>query len=70
VPGPQSGFASPDEVRAVEAEGAGQEVHTEVEAGARRQQVLHLLVGLGPAQQRVDLDEDQLGHRQTRADRG
>jgi hypothetical protein len=48
----------------VEAEGARQEVHPEVEPRAGPQQVLDLLVRLGPPEHRVDLDQHQLGDRQ------
>jgi hypothetical protein len=53
--------------RRVEAECAGQEVHAEVEARAGTQEVLHLLVRFGPAEDRVDLHEHELGDRQAEA---
>ena len=45
---------------AVEAEGARQEVHAEVEAGAGVEQVLHLLVRLVAGDLRVQLQGDQV----------
>ena len=48
----------------VEVEGTGQEVDAEVETAAGPEQVLHLLVGLTGCQDRVDLDADEVGHRQ------
>ncbi len=50
--------------RRVERQRARQEVHPEVQAAARVDQVVDLLVGLGVAQGRVDLDADELGHGQ------
>ncbi len=44
----------------VEAEGARQEVHAEVEPGAGVEQVLHLLVRLVPGDRRVQLQGDQV----------
>ena len=41
---------------------AGQEVHAEVQAGARREQLLDLGVGLGVPELRRDVDDDELGH--------
>ena len=46
----------------VEVERAGQEVDAEVQAGAAAQEVLHLLVGFGRAEGRVELDRHQLRH--------
>ena len=48
----------------VEGQGAGQEVEPEVEAAAALDEVLQLLVGFGVAEAAVDVDRDELGHRQ------
>ena len=47
-------------------QGTGQEVDAEVQACARAQQVLHLLVGLAAGQAGVDVDEHELGDGQAR----
>ncbi len=48
----------------VERQRAGQEVHPEVQPAARADQVVDLLVGLGVAERRVELDADEVGHGQ------
>ena len=48
----------------VERQRSGQEVEPEVEATAVPDEVLQLLVGLGVAEAGVDVDDDDLGHRQ------
>lgn len=48
----------------VEADRAGQEVHAEVEPAAGLQELLHLLVGLGEADDRVQLHPHQVGDAQ------
>ncbi len=48
----------------VERQRAGQEVHPEIEPGARPDEVVDLLVGFGVAQGRIDLDGDEVGHGQ------
>ena len=48
----------------VERQRAGQEVHPEVQPAALPDQVVDLLVGLGVAERRVDLDPDEVGHGQ------
>ena len=55
----------PGERGGVEVERAGQVVDPEVGPGARPQQVLDLLVGLGHGQGRVDVDHDELRHGQS-----
>ena len=50
--------------RRAEGHRAGQEVEPEVEPGALLEQVAGLLVGLGVAEGRIDLDDDELRHRQ------
>ena len=51
----------------VERQGAGQEVEPEVAPGAGPDEVVDLLVGLGVAQARVDLDRDEVRARAARA---
>ena len=48
----------------VEIERSGQEVDAEVGARARPQQLLHLLVGLGRPERRIELHDDQLRNGQ------
>ena len=48
----------------VEGEGARQEVHPEIGPAARSDQVVDLLVGLGVAESRIDLDRDEVRNRQ------
>ena len=50
--------------RRVERQRTGQEVQAEVEPAARLHEVVDLLVGLGVAQVRVDIDERQVRHGQ------
>ncbi len=45
-------------------DGTGQVVHAEVAARAGSQQLLDLLIRLGPAKLRVEVDHDQFGHGQ------
>ena len=47
-----------------EGQRAGQEVHAEVHPLAREQQILDLRVGLGSADHRVELDGNELRHRE------
>ena len=54
-----------DEVAAVggiERERAGQEVHSQIEPGARVEQILYLRIGLRATERGVELHEHQLGH--------
>ena len=59
--GPRAG--SPSGGR-FEGQRAGQEVEPQVETGAPVEQLLDLLIGLGLAERRIELDEDDLRDRQ------
>ena len=48
----------------VQIQRAGQEVHRQIEPGARAQQVLHLLIRLADRQRRIHVDRGEVGHRQ------
>ena len=48
----------------IEVERARQVVEGQVEAGAGREQVLYLGIGLGAAQHGIELNEDEFRHRQ------
>ena len=46
----------------VERERTGQEIHPEVQPAAGSDEIVDLLVGLGVAQRRIDVDPDEIRH--------